>query len=101
MRRPNRPIETHLLGNFLTAAARAGIGPGWIVQMCCLIPVSIGELFVAYGVIGYCVLRGVCRGVHMRHIGYAAACLGLPRIEGMPILGKRSDLSCWDLDLDA
>lgn len=62
MRRPNRPIETHLLGNFLTAAARAGIGPGRILQMGCVFPVPIGELFVTYDVIGYCVLRGVCRG---------------------------------------
>lgn len=75
MRRPNRLIETHVLDNFLTAAARAGIGAGRILQMGCVILVNWGELFVGYGFIGYRILRGVCRGVHMRHIGYVA-CLG-------------------------
>lgn len=76
MRHPNQLIETHVLDNFLTAAVRAGTGPGWILQMGCVIPASIGELFVGYSVIGYCVLRGACRGVHMLYTRYAAACLG-------------------------
>lgn len=76
MRRPIRPVETHVLDNVLTAAVRAVIGPGRILQMGCMILINWGELFVGYGIMAHCVLRSVGRGMHTRHTGYAAACLG-------------------------
>lgn len=57
--------------------------------MGCVIPVPIGELFMGYGVIGYCVLRGVCRGgAYASHRICSCVLRVYPGLRGCLCLGK-------------